>query len=342
MMKKSLKYIFVSLLLWTSVSMAEEGAITLGSAVDKSKVTIGDLITYTVTVTHDSDVKLEWPGLGANLGGFDIRDYKAYDPVKEKGKIVSKVDYTIATFFVGEFYIPPLQIGYMLPGDSTLNVIATDKIKITVESMKASEAGDIRDVKPPKEIAWNWWEAFRLYIFLFIFLLILLAGWIGYRRYKAGQPILPMKAAPPRPPHEIALEKLEQLKASDLLEKGEIKQYYIELSDIVRQYLEGRYFITALEMTTEEALDNLKAAQVEGEVFTEIGDFLRKCDLVKFAKHRPEAKVTNSTWEMAYHIVDSTKIVLEPAESEITSAEVSPSAQTEIPLTTETEAKEGA
>src|SRR4030042_871365 len=116
-----------------------KGAVDLFSEVDKSRITIGDLILYTVTVTHDEWVKPELPGLAANLGGFEIRDYNVHEPEKLKGLVVSTVDYTISTFLTGEFEIPPLTIAYTTTADTTRYFLSTEPIKITVESMKPSE-----------------------------------------------------------------------------------------------------------------------------------------------------------------------------------------------------------
>ena len=94
------KNLFLPILFMLCVPIwAQEDPIAISSSVDKARIRIGDLITYTVTVTHDKDIQVEMPGLGANLGGFEIRDYQVYDPKKEEGQIVSQVDYIISTFF---------------------------------------------------------------------------------------------------------------------------------------------------------------------------------------------------------------------------------------------------
>ena len=132
--------------------MSQEPQVSVSSQVDKARITIGDLIEYSITVVHDKDIQIEMPGLGANLGGFDIRDYNVVEPEKRDGMIVSGVQYTISMFFTGEFEIPPLTVAYYTPDDSTAKYLTTEKIKIVVESVKPSEAGDIRDIKTPVEL----------------------------------------------------------------------------------------------------------------------------------------------------------------------------------------------
>jgi hypothetical protein len=137
-----------------------------------------------------------------------------------------------------------------------------------------------------------------------------------YRRRKAGKGLLPVRKEPPRPPHEVALEQLERLRDSDLLEKGEIKQYYIEVSEIIRQYIEGRYFIIAMEMTTTDVLEGLSGADILEEDFQAFEDFLHRCDLVKFAKVIPSEKENQNILDTACDIVNRTKVVIEMPENE--------------------------
>jgi hypothetical protein len=296
---------------------AQEGPVTVASRVDKSRITIGDLIRYSVTVTHKKDVDVRTPGTGANLGGFEIRDYKVIEPKEQKGLVVSEYEYTISTFFTGEFVIPPLPVAYQIPGDTTIRVMATTSIKIVVESVKPSEAGDIKDIKPPVEIPLNWWMLLMKIGLGLLAVGVSVGGIVLYRRWKSGKGILPVREEPPRPPHEIALEALDRLKASDLLEKGEIKLFTIELSEIIRRYIGGRYFVVAMEMTTTEVLEGLSKAGLNDEDFPLFDMFFHRCDLVKFAKHIPPQEETEETIQMAYDLVNRTKIMIEePAADE--------------------------
>ena len=307
-----------ALVLWGALTgarvLAGDAPVSISSSVDKSRITIGDLITYTVSVVHDEDVTVEMPGLGANLGGFEIRDYETAEPRKKDDMIVTEVDYTISTFFTGEFEIPPLTITYYTEEDSTAYHLSSEPIHIVVESVKPSEAGDIRDIKPPVEIARNLWALIRWFVLGLGIAVVALAGYIIVRRKKLGKGLLPTKPEVKRPPHEVAYEALDRLKASDLLEKGEIKTFYIQVSEIIRQYIEGRYFIVAMEMTTTEVLEGLENADITPEEFGLFQTFLDRCDLVKFAKVIPTAQENEEIMTIATDIVDRTKVVFEDKE----------------------------
>lgn len=293
------------------LTWAQEPQISISSQVDNSRVYIGDLITYTVTVTHDSNVNVELPGLGANLGGFEIRDYNVHEPKKKDGMITSAVDYTISTFFTGEFEIPPLTVMYYTPEDTAAKTLSTEKIKIIVESVKPSEAGDIKDIKPPVEIPRDWWHLVKWFVLGGALVVLAFLVFIIYRRKKAGKGLLPIREAPPRPPHEVAYEALDQLRDSDLLENGRIKEFYTEISEIIRQYIEGRYFIVAMEMTTTEVLEGLSTAEVSEDNFNLFQTFLDQSDLVKFAKRIPSEDENEEILNTAYEIVNRTKVLLE-------------------------------
>lgn len=318
----------------------EDAPVSIASSVDKTTIRIGDLIHYQIEVTHDPEVQIQLPGEGANLGGFDIRSYEAHEPRKEDGRVITESEYTISTFFTGEFDIPPTAVLYTLPEDTASQVLMTEPIHITVESVKPSEEGDIRDIKPPEEIPRNWWILIRwIGLGIFVILAVIL-GIIGYRRRKAGKSLLPIREAPPRPPHEIALEALGRIDPAGLDDPEKIKQFYSQVSEIIRRYLEGRYYIKALEMTTSDVLNGLEAVDVEPEIRKAVREFLELCDLVKFAKFIPPEAQHAETLRKAYDIVHRTKIVIAESkdvpENEATEASVDAEA---VPAETEEESR---
>jgi len=298
----------------TSFAYTQESLISIDSKIDKHTITIGDLVTYSIIVTHAAEVQVELPELGANLGAFEIRDYTVHEPVFENNKSVEQFDYVISTFDVGEFEIPPLSFYYSFPPDSTKHELKTRKLKIFVESLKPSEEGDIRDIKDPLVLPrdyrkWIIWGSIG-------FASLLLAGALFYiwRRKRAGKGLLPEKIEPPCPAHEITLEELTALKESSLLQEGKVKEFYIRISEVIRRYIEGRYFIVAMELTTFELLENLKRSEISDEEIEMFHEFLSICDLVKFAKYKPTSTKNSANLDKAFEIVERTKLVFEEPE----------------------------
>jgi len=228
---------------------AGESEVSLSARVDRAVITIGDLITYTVTASRDPSVEIRLPALGENLGGFEIRDYTPHRPRREEDRVIERVDYIISTFETGEFTIPPVEIGYRLSSDEDFRVLKTESIVIRVESVKPSEEGDIREIRPPWEIR----AGLRLILIFGGIGLILLAAaltvWLVLKRRRTRK-AADSPAEPAVPPHEAALAALLRLEGSDLLKKGRIKRFHSELSEIIRRYIEGRFRMDAMEMTT--------------------------------------------------------------------------------------------
>jgi len=155
-------------------------------------------------------------------------------------------------------------------------------------------------------------------------LLLALAVIYVIRKRHRGEAILPHKMEPPRPPHEIAYEELQRLAASELLAHGEWKAYYSEISEIIRRYVEGRYQIVALELTTTELLVQLEAIEIEEKHQILFVQFLQLCDFVKFAKYIPEEKDNEQVMKWAVQIVDETKWVEQDVASISLEDSVSP------------------
>lgn len=295
---------------------ATDGKISLEARVDKSRIRIGDLIKYSIIVSRDENVKVEMPELGANLGAFEIRDYDDPEPEKRDNEVIQRREYIISTYDIGDYEIPPVTVRYTIGSDTLQKELITEKIKITVESLKPSEAGDIRDLKPPLEIKRDWFRIIRFIAAGLIMVLIGILVFVYIKHRKEGKSFLPHRDKPKRPPHEIALEELELLLKEQLLEQGKVKQFYIRISEIMRRYIEDRFFIIAMEMTTTQLIDTMKEAEIGDEYVQLIEDFLTECNLVKFAKYIPTPEENQRRIEQAYEFVNITKIVLEPELSE--------------------------
>ena len=295
--------------------MAQESPVSVESRLDKSSITIGDTVRYTIRLARDANVKVNWPALGANLGAFEIRDYDKPDPRKINGRLVEEISYTISTFDTGRFEIPPLALAYQAPPDTMWKNLQTEKLEIYVASMQPSQDGDIRDIKSPWELPRDWKLILRLAA---IGAVILLLAGIGfyYWRKRQGKSLLPERKEPERPAHEIALEALQKLRESDLLANGRIKAFYVELTEIVRRYIEGRYFVPALELTTGELMRNLQPVAIESNAKAMLQELLDSGDLVKFAKYEPAVEEHERTLQLAEAFVDTTKfVIVAPAES---------------------------
>jgi hypothetical protein len=129
------------------------------------------------------------------------------------------------------------------------------------------------------------------------------------------------------PAHIIAFRELEILKNQELCQKGEIKKYYTRLTEILRQYLENRFRVYSLELTTEETLDALvKTGFKKNGSYNDLKSVLTGADLVKFAKYNPVPSENEAHFQTSWDFVLTTRIneeEAEPFEQKLTEKEVS-------------------
>jgi len=308
-MLNTVKKIFVLLILvFISITSAQNSLIEINSAVDTSRITIGDRIKYVVTIDYSDSLAIEHPGAGINLGQFEIKDYKIHDSEEKDNRIFQKYEYTISVFDTGSFIIPPFPIAYF-PKDSMQNykLIEASAINIYVESILGEGEQELKDVKAPIYIPFDY---ILLISIIAIILLIAIGGYFGYRFYKAkkeqGFSLIPQK--PKKPAHEIALESYKKLQDKELLTQGLIKQYYTECSEILRIYLENRYFIVALEETTGEIIRDIKSQDINRDYLDSLKQILELSDFVKFAKYVPSENENNTILQNCIDFVEDTKI----------------------------------
>ena len=305
--------IILAILLSSGSAFSQQSADTVGSIpgisisteVDRAEIYIGDLINYTVTIEYDSTYELIPPPLGANLGSFDIKDYQSDILTRlEGGRLQSKNIFVVSTFTTGDYVIPPIPVQFNLP-DGTRKALLSEGVPIKVLSMlgNVGDSVDIKPLKPPKphyEFAQDRMQYLFPAIAGFVtLLLILLIIFLKFRKKaKAEEPV------DLRPAWEIAFEKLALLKQKQLPQEGHFKQFYIELTEIIRVYYERMYDLNVLDMTTEEFLTAFGKLVLPNGLLDKMHGFLSHADLVKFAKLVPQDGRTDEDFEEIHQAIE--------------------------------------
>jgi len=162
-------------------------------------------------------------------------------------------------------------------------------------------AEDIRDVKGPVDYPA---QPVMVFIIAGIFLLFLFVYFMSQKNRAKQAPRTVEKHC-----WDIAYERLGELIKKDMLVQKKYHEYYCDLSDIVRKYIEDRYTIRAPEMTTEEFLDKMQGdTSLQSEHKAILKEFLLASDMVKFAKHSPEIKEGENSFKLAVKLIDETKV----------------------------------
>jgi len=198
-------------------------------------------------------------------------------------------------------------------GERRLRVPAS---RITVRSVLGEgDSTALADLKPPADFATVWPWTTIVASALALAALIAAAVWLvrRLRRPRLPSPKPEQELPPGVTPDAWAREALARLLAKGLVEAGRLREFHIELADLLRRYVELRFRVPALERTTEEIADELARAMVGGEESALTRAALEACDRVKFAKHHPSLEEVRETTERLRQLVERTAVTPSPS-----------------------------
>jgi hypothetical protein len=288
----------------------DRGPVKCRIDVDKSEITIAERINLTITVDIDETYEVDLPPTGEKLAEFGIVDYHTTMPsLSTDGRKTISRSYVLEPFLSGDYTIPAMTVSFWKSGEKeeTVHTIETEALSVLVKSLLPETFQDmkIHDIRQPVSLPqsmaiWIWSAA--------ISGALIMLGLLGFYIYRKRRNAAIIEAENFIPAHEIAFADLERLVAENYIEKGHIKPFYHGVSNILRQYIENRFNINAPEQTTEEFLAGLETNNAFPVNFKELlKDFLRHCDLVKFAAHQPTTNDIQNTFDSCKTFIIETK-----------------------------------
>jgi hypothetical protein len=281
--------------------------VSVTATADSTHITMGDWLSLTVQVKHADSVDVSWSEFKDTLGVFEIIRQDTLQPDRTVGAVTEGRKFTLSAYNSGSFVIPPILIAYKSPNDTTLHYVKSDSLTIQVSSVEVDTAKAIKDIKPPLGVPLTWKEiAYYAGIVLALAALIY-GGYYYYRKRKKKAGEIAEEEAPKIPPHIQAIIRLKELQEKRVWQQGDVKGFYSEATEIIRQYFEGRYGIMALEMTSDEVFAQLRQFALELDVTKLIESFFVDADLVKFAKYTPVPSENEAVIPQALDIVERTK-----------------------------------
>lgn len=275
------KYFYLLLLLLSTSVFAQQNRVV--TSIDTTKNKIGAEFKLTVKTSVDTLSKVDFPKL-KNIGALEVIQSYPVDTVKNKDRFELIKKYGLTQFDSGKYTIPSIKILI------NSKVYLTDSISVEVANVAVDtlkqKMYDIKDIVPVKSTLGDWWK------YLLIVALILGVGALVYWFVKRQQK-KKIEEEVYKTPIERATSLLNTLEQKGLWQKGEVKEYYSELTDIARNYIEEAIDIPAMESTTSELIIGLRAASVRKkmtlsqETIENLERVLKQADLVKFAKSKP-------------------------------------------------------
>ena len=291
---------------------ADPDAPTVAARADKTEVHVGDPIQVSVVAVGKSGVPVNLPGT-LELGPLTLLERKDAEQNLGDGRIRREFTLTVAGYEPGEVAVPPIDVTYLGPrGD--VRTARTAPVPIKIASLIANEPEPALKDSPggPAPVTVMEQNLLPAYIAGGVAAAALgaLCAALIVRRMRARRGARP--GPPPRPAHEIALERLDRLGQYGFLENADNRPFYFAVSEVIRDYLGARYDFDSLEMTTDELAAELRRRAGRELVLGEVEGWLSACDLVKFAKISPSAAEARGALEAAIRIVTTTRAHPEP------------------------------
>jgi hypothetical protein len=292
----------VSLLYFSHVALAQDVRVT--ARVDSNNISIGDHVNLYLEVRHPNNISVTWPSVADSLQGLEVIQSAPPTTKTENSHVIETARYTLTSFDSGFVGIPPLTFYYTTANDTTKKSVETSPIPILVHGVAIDTTQDIKDIKPPLSLSITIAELLPyLMVVIIVGGLVWLFLYIRKKR-KKGESLLP--EAPPRPAHEIALEALKALEGERLWQRGKIKEYHSQLSDIIRTYIEQRFGAKAMEMVTDEIMNSDVIRNLDNNARLMLKELLVLADFVKFAKYQPTPQEHEQSMRRAFSFVEAT------------------------------------
>lgn len=293
---------------------SERGPVSVLVRLEPEAPVIGDPLTLYLEVRAEPGVELIMPEFGQSLDRFAIRDFAPRETLDEDGRTLASQRYSLSAPMSGPSYIPPIAIEFVdrrdgqrpAPEGEDAYELLTERIDFEVASV-LPESGAQKLNPPLGELAaldtgngghaWGWGSV--------VAVLALIAGALGLRFWLGSR-----SAARRASAFEIAGARLARLKTGPRPEgHAAIDAFFVELSAIVRQYLEDRFGLHAPELTTEEFLDVAAGSPDLNQSHQGfLRDFLGRADQVKFARYLPDAGTIDEVLQSAERFLEQTRI----------------------------------
>ena len=267
--------------------------------IDTTYIRIGEQFQLKISVNETQNViipKIE-------LNGLEVIDSTRVDTLKNS--LIRR--YILTGFDSGAFYIPQQQIfvkNQAFLTDSLLINVAT----IAIDTTKVKKF----PIKTIKKEPFTF-DDYKIYLYILLAILAIIGFWIYWFVIKKRKTTEDAPTYRTLPPYEEALLKLNELDEKLLWQNNKIKEYYSELTEIIRGYIERELKVPALENTTDEVLEmiqdfkNSDTIETSKETIAKLKDLLREADLVKFAKSKPLAIEIEDDRRDAEHIIGNLK-----------------------------------
>ena len=291
---------------------------TVAARINADSLWIGDQFTLDVEVEKDLMQVVDFPTFQEKEGeigkiGDKVEVLAEYpvDTLERGGRTVKIRKRYLLTAFDAGYYNLGLFPALYLDKNVVDTLYAPDSLRFFVQTFPIDTLTmNIHDIKEPlaAPVLAQEWLGYSLLLFFGLQLLFAFI-YLFHRWRRSKKPGAKRIRRPSEPPHVTAIRELEKLHSEKLWQNQRHKLYYTRLTDIVRGYIEGRYGVNAMEMTSDEIVQAMAEIHIPPRSHEQIRRLLSTADYVKFAKYVPDVEDNEMSWNDAYYFVEETKFL---------------------------------
>ena len=297
-------------LLLISFQAAAQGDAKAGAQLDVRQISVGDQARLFINIEHNPAASsIQWAVIPDTFNNLEVVERGRIDTLKQGSMVTYRQRLLITGFDSGVFKIPPFVFS-VIPKGGTPYTIQTDSFPLVVQSVAVDTTKGFKGIKGIIYVKSSWRDYLGLLVGGLLFLVLLVFVIIYFVKNRKAKP---KPQGPVESLQDYALRLLSELEARQLWQKKQVKEYYVQLTDIVRNYIEHRFGTAAMELTTDEMLAKsleLKEMQPYHDLLAQI---LQTADLAKFAKFQPLPQEHTDTMEKARQFISTSRpVVAEP------------------------------
>ncbi len=280
---------------------------TVNAKIDARNITVGDQVKLFIEAKHNTQSSIKWANIPDSFNSLEVVEKGKIDTITQGNLIIYKQRLLITGFDSGSFKIPHF-VFLVIPSSGIGYNLQTDSFQINVNTVAVDTSQSFRPIKGIMAVPASW-KDYIGWITGGVLLLALIILLIRYFTKKK-----PEAAIIPKIPDETLQQKtlrlLKELEAEKLWQQNQIKEYYTQLTDILRGYIEERFNTPAMELTTDELLTQSHKHKEMSVHYDQLAHILNTADLAKFAKAEPLPYEHMESMEQVKQFVIITKPVI--------------------------------
>ncbi|MBC7553578.1 MAG: hypothetical protein H7257_06325 [Taibaiella sp.] len=294
-------------IIFAALGAMAQGDTKVSARLDTRQIIIGDQARLFLEAQHNpASGRLQWPALIDTFNKLEIVEKGKIDTINNGSSVTYRQRLLITGFDSGLFKVPPFQFT-IIPQAGAALIAQTDSFQLLVQTVAVDTTKGFKPIKNIIFVKPGWLDYLWYIIAAVVFIALLIFVFVYF--IKSKKIAIPKPQAPEIPLQDRTLNLLNELDGNQLWQKNQVKEYYVELTDIVRNYIEQRFRTPALELTTDELLDKAKMHRELLPYVSVLTVILQTADLAKFAKWQPLPQEHMDAIDNARKFVDTSRPV---------------------------------